>query len=82
MVDKSNIKVTINFNDPELDAEEREIEVQRLLDELKNIDEVETANRVLDPNPPKGNKSLGGFLIGLLTAEINPEKTNLDRCRS
>jgi hypothetical protein len=35
------------------------------------MDEVETVDRVLDPNPPEGNKALGGFLVGLLTAEVN-----------
>lgn len=65
------IKLTINFNDPELDAEERENEVQRLLNDFKDMDEVEAVSRVLDPNPPEGNKSLGGMIVGVLTAEVN-----------
>ena len=36
------------------------------------MDDVET-NLVIDPNPPEGNKSMGGFLVGLLTAQVNPE---------
>ena len=67
-----NIKLTIDFNDPELDAEEREEEAQRLLKDLKDMDEVETADRAIDPNPPEGNKSLGGLLVGVLTAEVSP----------
>jgi len=35
------------------------------------MDEVETVDRVLDPNPPKGNKALGGFFMGLLVTEVN-----------
>lgn len=66
-----SLKLTINFNDSDLSSEERDEQVQRLLAELKDMDEVETADRVLDPNPPEGNKALGGFLVGLLTAEIN-----------
>jgi hypothetical protein len=66
-----NIKLMINFNDPDLEPEEREQQVQRLMAELKQMDEVETVDRVLDPNPPEGNKALGGFLMGLLATEVN-----------
>jgi hypothetical protein len=66
----STVKVVINFNDPEANAEEREREVQRLLKQLKELDEIESVGRVPDPNPPIGTKALGSYLIGLLTAEI------------
>ncbi|MCG9890712.1 MAG: hypothetical protein MH252_06530 [Thermosynechococcaceae cyanobacterium MS004] len=71
MTDSSNVKLTLNFNDPDLDAEDRDEQVQQILNELKQIDEVETVGRVLDPNPPEGNKAVGGFLVGLLLAEVN-----------
>lgn len=77
MTGNPNILLTINFNDPDLEAEEREEEVQKLLNQLQGMDEVESVNRVLDPNPPEGNKALGGFLVGLLYAEVNP--TNIKR---
>ncbi|MGV0104352.1 Sugar ABC transporter permease [Nostoc sp. DSM 114160] len=67
----NNIKFTIAFNDADLDAEERDEQVQRLITELKQIDEVDAVGRVLDPRPPEGNKALGGFLVGLLMAEVN-----------
>jgi hypothetical protein len=67
----SSIKLTIHFNDPDLEPEEQDEQVQRLIAELNDMDEVESVNRVLDPNPPDGNKSLGGFLVGLLMAEVN-----------
>lgn len=67
-----NIKFTINFNSPDLDDEERDEEVQNLLHQLQDFDEVE-ANRVADPHPPDGNKSLGALLVGILTAEVNAE---------
>ena len=35
------------------------------------MDEINTVDRVLDPNPPAGNKAIGGFLVGLLMAEVN-----------
>lgn len=71
MIANSNIKLTINFNDPDLEPEERDEQAQRLMAELKQVDELETVTRVLDPNPPKGNKALGAFLTGLLMAEVN-----------
>jgi hypothetical protein len=67
----ANVKLTINFNDPDLDAEEREDQAQQLMTELKQMDEVEAVNRVEDPNPPIGNKAIGAILVGLLMAEVN-----------
>jgi len=74
------IKFTIAFNDPDLDSEELNELAQRLVSELKQIDmyEVDEVNRVLDPNPPEGNKSIGDFLVGLVTAEVSaPNAENL-----
>ncbi len=72
MAEGSNFKVTINFNDPNLDVEDQEVEVQKLLNQLKELNELERVDRILEPDPPKRNKALGGFLIGMLTAEVNP----------
>lgn len=72
MANESNIKLMIAFNDPNLDADEKDEEVQKLLEQMKDMDEVEAVDRVLDPNPPEGNKALGGFLVGLLMTEVNP----------
>ena len=72
MGNESTIKLAIAFNDPDLEPEERDEQAQRLLAELKQVDEVESVERMLDPNPPEGNKSLGGFLVGMLLAEVNP----------
>jgi hypothetical protein len=71
MPEKSSIKFTIAFNDPDLDSQEREEQAQRLMAELNQMDEVDTVDRVLDPNPPEGNKAIGGMLVGLLMAEVN-----------
>jgi hypothetical protein len=67
----SNIKLTIAFNDPELDSEELEAQAQSLLAQMRDLDEIETVDRVLDLNPPAGNKSVGAILVGLLTAEVS-----------
>lgn len=72
MSNESTIKLAIAFNDPDLEPEERDEQAQRFLAELKQVDEVESVERLLDPNPPEGNKSLGGFLVGMLLAEVNP----------
>lgn len=65
------IKLTITFNDPDLDAEERDEQAQRLMAELRQMDEINAVERVLDPNPPEGNKAIGGMLAGLLTAQVS-----------
>ena len=71
MTPDSNVKFTIAFNDPNLDSDELEAQAQNLLAQMRDLDEVETVDRVLDPNPPKGNKAIGGMLVGLLTAQVN-----------
>jgi hypothetical protein len=73
MPEDSNIQLTIAFNDPELDSEELEAQAQNLLAQIRDWDEIEGVDRVLDPNPPAGNKSVGAILVGLLTAQVNKE---------
>ncbi len=62
----SSVKFTIAFNDPDLDSEELEAQAQSLLAQMRELDEIETVDRVLDPNPPAGNKAVGASLVGLL----------------
>ena len=71
MSSASIVQITIAFVDPTLDAKERDIEAQQLMEELAALNEVESVSRVIDPNSPEGSKGLGGLLIGLLTAEID-----------
>lgn len=71
MTPQNNFKLTIAFTDPDLEPEERDEQAQRLMSELKQMDELESINCVLDQSPPKGNKAAGGFLAGLLMAEVN-----------
>lgn len=72
MTDESLVNLTLIFTDPDLDAEDKDEEVQKLLNQMQKLDEVE-ASRVRDPHPPVGNKSLGGFLVGMLTIVVKPE---------
>lgn len=69
----SNVKLTVAFIDQTLDDEEKNEEVERLFTQIRELDEIEDIQRVTDPNPPVGNKSVGAFLTGLLMAEIKPE---------
>ncbi len=69
----SSIKLTIAFNDPDLDSEELEEQAQNLLDQMRGLNEIEMVDRVFDPNPPAGNKAVGSILVGLLTAQVNKE---------
>ncbi len=72
MIETSNVKLTIAFNDPDLDSEEREAQAQNLLAQMRDLDEIEAVDRVIDPDPPEGNKAVGAILVGLLTAEVSP----------
>ncbi len=69
MTSSPNLKLTIEFNDPELDPEQRDEQAQQLMTELRDLDEIETVDRV-DANLAEGTKSIGGSLVGLLTAEV------------
>jgi len=51
----NRIKFTIAFNDPDLDAEEKDEQVQRLISELKQIDEIDTVVFSI-PNHQKATK--------------------------
>ena len=73
MANTRNIKLTIAFIDSDLDAEEKDAEVSKFLTQIRELEEIETVDRVIDPNPPEGNKALGGFLVGMLTAVVKPE---------
>ena len=72
MTKDMSITLTISFKDADLEEEDLDNEAQNLLNQLKEIDEVESVRRVLDPNPPVNSKSLGGVLVGVLTAEVSP----------
>ena len=71
MTDPSNVELTIAFTDPELDREELDAQAQTLLEQLRDLDEVEIVDRVVDPSPPVGNKAGGGFLVGLLMTQVS-----------
>jgi hypothetical protein len=66
-----NLKLTIEFNDPELEPEQRDEQAQFLIDELMDMDKIDTLGRVLDSTPfPLGTWASNGFLAGALMAEV------------
>ncbi|HEY9804882.1 MAG TPA: hypothetical protein V6D25_31400 [Leptolyngbyaceae cyanobacterium] len=71
MVTTSQIQVTIALTELDLDDEELQAEVQNLLPQLKEVDGVVDADLVAVENAPKNTKALGGFLLGLLNAQVN-----------
>ncbi|QHG17609.1 hypothetical protein [Nostoc sp. ATCC 53789] len=70
MSSESNVKLTIALSNPDLDAEEQEREARNLLREIKDLD-VESAELVAATEIPQGAKSVGGFLVGVLQAEVS-----------
>jgi hypothetical protein len=70
MSSESNVKLTIALSNPDLDAEEQERETRNLLREIKDLD-VESAELVAVTEIPEGAKSVGGFLLGVLQAEVS-----------
>ncbi|MDH6073453.1 sugar ABC transporter permease [Chrysosporum ovalisporum ANA283AFssAo] len=71
MLGTSNIQVTISLTELGLDDEDLQAEVQNLLPQLREVDGVEDADLVSVETAPKNTKALGGFLLGLLNAEVN-----------
>jgi hypothetical protein len=69
MSSESNVKFTIALSNPDLDAEDQERETRNLLREIKELD-VENAGLVVVTEIPEGSKALGGFLFGMLQAEV------------
>jgi len=72
MASTSDIQVTISLSDPSLNDEELDEEVENLLPQISQVDGVAQAAKVPIEEAPKGAKALGGFLLGILTAEVNP----------
>ncbi|WP_414578456.1 sugar ABC transporter permease [Anabaena sp. CCY 9402-a] len=68
----TNLQVAIALTELDLDDEDLQAEVQNLLPQLKEVDGVEDADLVPVENAPPNTKALGGFLLGLLKAEVKP----------
>ena len=69
--DEKIIQFTFRLDEPELDDEERLKFSKKLLRELRNLDEVERADRTEDLDPEVGSKPGFATLIGTLTAQVS-----------
>ena len=69
--DEKMIQFTFGLDAPELEDEERLKFSQKLLRELRNLDEVERAERTEDLAPEAGSKPGFATLIGTLTAQVS-----------
>jgi uncharacterized protein YkuJ len=67
----NTMALTITFTDSDLRPEELDQEAVQLLTELSDRRDIEAVDRVRDLNPPDGNKSIGGFLVGMMTAKVS-----------
>ena len=66
-------RVLIRLDDPDLEPDRLQASTELLLQQLREVDEIEEAHLAGSDDLPKGSKSIGGFLIGVLTAEVNLE---------
>lgn len=73
MANTSDLKLTITFTDPALDDEQKNEEVQKLLAQMKDLDEVEAVDRVVNPNTLLRTKSVTGWVAAQVIAFVNPE---------
>ena len=70
MIAESNVKLTIALKEPDLDAEELDELTRNLLQEMRDLN-VERADLVAVEETPERTKAFGGFLPGLLQAEVS-----------
>lgn len=71
MANPSTVKLTIALKDQDLDEERLERTTQNLLREIEDYDGVEQAGLAVVEETPEGAKSFGGFVLGILKAEVN-----------
>ncbi|GAB4352011.1 MAG: hypothetical protein Fur0042_20370 [Cyanophyceae cyanobacterium] len=68
-----NVSIVIDFRGADRDDVLLEHQTQTLFLDLQRLDEIAAVERVADPNPPEGNFSGGGWLLGLLKAEVSAQ---------
>ena len=69
---ETNIKIIISLQDSELDEDELHEDTQGLLNNplFKSLTE-DTASLMSSNDAPEGAKAFGGFLLGILKAEVS-----------
>jgi hypothetical protein len=71
MTQQANFKITIAIQDADLDNDELQEETQNLREQLEESEIVESVDLVAVNKAPAGSKAFGGFILGLLNAEVN-----------
>ncbi|MFN9857797.1 MAG: sugar ABC transporter permease, partial [Pseudanabaena sp.] len=66
-----NVYVNLEVVDPSLDAEDLQGAARNLLKQVRAVDGVESADLIAVTDVPEGAMALGGFVVGLLTAEVS-----------
>ncbi|MBD2303187.1 hypothetical protein [Nostoc sp. FACHB-190] len=66
----SNIQVKITLLDERLEDGELQEKTENLLQDIKETVEIESAGLLPVKNSEQGAKDIGGFLLGVLTAEV------------
>ncbi|NMF57111.1 sugar ABC transporter permease [Pseudanabaena yagii] len=66
-----NVCVNLEVVDLSLDAEDLQGATRNLLKQVRAVDGVEEADLVAVTDVPEGAMALGGFVVGLLTAEVS-----------
>ncbi|GGA01412.1 hypothetical protein [Okeania sp. KiyG1] len=66
-----NIQLTITLSDPKLTPERLQTDTRNILSEIKKFNGVQNPDLIPIETAEPGAKSLGGFLLGILTAQIN-----------
>ena len=67
----TNVFVSLELVDSSLDAEDLQAAARNLLKQVRAVDGVEEADLVAVTDVPEGSMALGGFVVGLLTAEVS-----------
>lgn len=68
----NSVQITFDWREASADLSESQQEslTLTLMKELRQVDEVQSVARVADTDVPQGGMGVGGWLVGLLTAEI------------
>ena len=69
MMEPSAVQLLFDFRRSELSEEQQEKLTQVLWHQMRDLDGIQV-ERVIDPNPPEGSRSIGAFLWGLLQAKV------------
>jgi hypothetical protein len=67
----TNVFVNLELVDTSLDSEDLQAATRNLLKQVKAVDGVEEADLVSVTEIPEGSMAIGGYVVGLLIAEIS-----------